>query len=329
MKDHRTLNEILQKVAVALHNSNIDEAISFISIFREKVIEQISHMPKTSYDYLQSITYLTYAAMLYYIALALKQSEKPDNVERLVCWSEAFGINSVIECVLLPLLMADPIKAKEFAEIIKPTESYRENLSQHLRKLVKDIKFDPIEERKKLRQSIKRIIESVNPSSAEIRNLATSLTNRYEAGDFKQARRLYEFVRDEIRYIRDPLLFEDIQPPEITLKRLSGDCDDQAVLLCSLLLAIGFETALIFADTDNDGFSDHVYCAVYIPNAPDVYKPFNIKINGIDMHDWIPLDPTSEDLEFGLISTDNLVITDVFFFTKNKQYFISKLKFDS
>jgi hypothetical protein len=326
MKEYATLNEILQKVAVALRNSNIDEAISFLSIFREKVIEQILHTPKSAYDYLQNITYLAYAIMIHYIALALKESGKSDNVERLVCWSEALGINNVIECVLFPLLTTDPIKAKEFSETVKPIESYRENLGQQIRKLVRDIKFDPTEEKKKLSQSIKKIIESVNPGSMEIRNLATHLTSKYEAGDFKQARRLYEFVRDEIRYIPDPLLFEDIQPPEITLKRLSGDCDDQAVLLCSLLLAIGFETALIFADTDGDGFADHVYCAVHIPNAPEVYKPFNRKINGIDMHDWIPLDSTSEDLEFGLMSVDNLVITDIFFFTKNKQYIISKSK---
>lgn len=326
MEDYVTLKETFQKVAIALRNSRIDEAILFLSNFREKVIEQISHTPKSTYDYLQNITYLTYAAMMYYIALALKESGKLNNVERLVYMSEALGINTVLECILFPLLITDQVKAKKFAETVKPTESYREYLTQQIRKLIEEIKFDTTEERKKLSESIKRVIESVNPGSPEIRNLATSLTSKYEAGDFKQARRLYEFVRDEIRYIRDPLLFEDVQPPEITLKRLSGDCDDKAVLLCSLLLAIGFETALIFADTDNDGFADHVYCAVHIQNAPEVYKPLNGKINGIDMHDWIPLDPTLEDLEFGLISIDNQAITDVFFFTRNKQYLVSKSK---
>jgi hypothetical protein len=329
MKDYANLHEILQKAVVALHNSKIDEAISLLSVFREKIIEQISHMEaKSAYDYLQNIAYLTYVTMLHYLALALKESGKQDSVERLVCLSESFGINNVIECVLFPLLMADPAKAKEFAETVKPIEGYRQNLGQQIRKLVRDIKVDPTEEKKKLNQSIKKIIDSVNPSSMEVRNLAMRLTSKYEAGDFKQARKLYEFVRDEIRYIRDPLLFEDVQPPEVTLKRLSGDCDDQAVLLCSLLLAIGFETALIFADTDDDGYADHVYCAVHIPNAPDVYKPFNRKINGIDLHDWIPLDPTSEDLEFGLMSVDNLAITDVFFFTKDKQYIVGKSKSD-
>lgn len=321
-----TLKDTLQKVAIALCNSRFDEAILTLSTLREKIIEQIPHTPTSAYDYLQSISYLTYIAMMHYTVLALRESGKLDNIEKLIYMSEAFGINTVLECILFPLLMIDQTKAKEFAETIKPTENYRENLARQIRKLVNEIRFDTAEERKKLSESIKKVIETVNPSSPEVRNLAASLASKYEAGDFKQARRLYEFVRDEIRYVHDPLLFEDVQPPEITLKRLSGDCDDKAVLLCSLLLAIGFETALIFADTDNDGFADHVYCAVHIPNAPEVYKPFNEKINGIEMHDWIPLDPTLEDLEFGLISINNQAITDVYFFTKNKQYIISKSK---
>jgi len=331
MENNDELRKIFHNVALELYNSNIDEAISLLSVFRKKIIDRISYLKVNSdiYDYLQNITYLAYTTMLHYFALALKESEKPDDINSLVYLSKADGINNVIEYALFPLLMIDSSKAQDFVNTIKPTENYREALSRKIRKLVKDIKVDPNEEKKKLAQSIRQVIESVNPRSIEIRTLAMNLTSRYEAGDFKQARKLYEFVRDEIRYIRDPLLFEDVQLPEITLKRRSGDCDDQAVLLCSLLLAIGFETALIFADTDSDGVADHVYCAVYMPNAPDVYKSLNKKINGIDLHDWIPLDPTSEDLEFGLISIDNLAITDAFFFTKEKQYFVGKSKSNS
>jgi len=94
-------------------------------------------------------------------------------------------------------------------------------------------------------------------------------------------------------------------------------------LLSSLLLAIGFETALIFADVDGDNVADHVYSAVYIPSAPDIYKPFaSKKFSGKDLHDWIPLDPTSEDLDFGVITLDNLAMKHMFVFSKDDQYFV-------
>jgi hypothetical protein len=68
-----------------------------------------------------------------------------------------------------------------------------------------------------------------------------------------------------------------------------------------------------------------VYSAVHIPNAPELYKPFaNKKIAGKDLHDWIPLDSTSEDLDFGVITFDNLEIKHAFFFTKDGQYFLDE-----
>jgi len=147
MKDYMTLKDTLQKVAIALCNSRFDEAILTLSTLREKIIEQIPHTPTSAYDYLQSISYLTYIAMMHYTVLALRESGKLDNIEKLIYMSEAFGINTVLECILFPLLMIDQTKAKEFAETIKPTENYRENLARQIRKLVNEIRFDTAEER--------------------------------------------------------------------------------------------------------------------------------------------------------------------------------------
>lgn len=61
------------------------------------------------------------------------------------------------------------------------------------------------------------------------------------------------------------------------------------------------------------------------PNAPELYKPFvNKEMAGKDLHDWIPLDPTSEDLNFGVITFDNLEIKHAFFFAKDSQYFVNE-----
>ena len=62
------------------------------------------------------------------------------------------------------------------------------------------------------------------------------------------------------------------------------------------------------ACTDSDGVPDHVYSAVYIPEAPDYTKPFKRQqlADGKNLHDWIPLDPASQDSDFGVIPLQDL-----------------------
>lgn len=50
---------------------------------------------------------------------------------------------------------------------------------------------------------------------------------------------LHQFVRDKIRYVKDPVGIELVQTPEATLDIGQGDCDDKSTLLASLLEATG------------------------------------------------------------------------------------------
>lgn len=322
------LQTLLKDAISKLNEAKIEEALSLFSKARKEVIRQVSSEVMTSemYDLLLNVSVLTYLGMLHYLAIGQKTTKDIDNIAKLTYLSESLGISNVIDGVFLPLLMIDDFKAKQKSlPLLRQHESYREYLSKEVGQLINSIRNHKDREQQQYNESINKIIKAVNPGSQEVRNLALQLGRRFEAGDFKQARKVYEYVRDEIHYMPDPLPFEDIQSPDITLRRLSGDCDDQAILLCSLLLAIGFETALFFADTDGDGTADHVYSAVHIPNAPELYKPFvNKKIAGQNLHDWIPLDPTSEDLDFGVITFDNLEIKHAFFFGKDGQYFVDK-----
>jgi len=322
------LQTLLEDAIFKLHEARIDEAISLFSKARKEVIKQISSKAMTAemYDLLLNVSALTYLGMLHYLAIGQRTTKDTDNIAKLTCLSESLGISNIIDGVFLPLLMVDDSKAREkFLPLLQQCESWRENLSKEVGQLINSIRNCKVREQEQYNDSIKKIINAVNPGSQEVRTLALQLGRRFEARNFKQARKIYEYVRDEIHYMPDPLPFEDIQLPDITLRRLSGDCDDQAILLCSLLLAIGFETALFFADTDGDGMADHVYSAVHIPNAPELYKPFvNKKMAGKDLHDWIPLDPTSEDLDFGVITFDNLEIKHAFFFAKDGQYFVDE-----
>lgn len=53
---------------------------------------------------------------------------------------------------------------------------------------------------------------------------------------------LQAFVRDQIKYLPDVRDVETLQTPDLTLQQGSGDCDDKAILLASLLESIGFPT---------------------------------------------------------------------------------------
>lgn len=57
--------------------------------------------------------------------------------------------------------------------------------------------------------------------------------------------RLFEAVRDQIRYVRDVRGVETIATPMRTLNWQQGDCDDKAVLLATLLESIGHPTRFV------------------------------------------------------------------------------------
>lgn len=70
--------------------------------------------------------------------------------------------------------------------------------------------------------------------------LARSLVSHLPPKDWAgEVEALHRFVRDEIRYVKDVRGVETVAVPEYTLRAGQGDCDDKAVLLASLLEAIG------------------------------------------------------------------------------------------
>lgn len=70
-----------------------------------------------------------------------------------------------------------------------------------------------------------------------------------------QIRRLHEFVRDEIRYLRDPVGVELVQTPVALLSSRQGDCDDKSTLLAALLESIGHPAQFVAVGFGGEGFS--------------------------------------------------------------------------
>jgi transglutaminase-like putative cysteine protease len=107
-----------------------------------------------------------------------------------------------------------------------------------------------------------------------------------------EAEAIFNFVRDNVRYTKDPYGFEYITTPPVLLEdirlyiegkgdRPVGDCDDMAILSLSLLKSIGFQVAIkVVSFTQNKKFG-HVYGLVRIG------------------YDWVPIDCVRPDQSLG------------------------------
>lgn len=122
----------------------------------------------------------------------------------------------------------------------------------------------------------------------EIRNKAVEITTDgfwngkgLQQKDFAgEARRLLEYVRDNIRYVRDIADVETLHDPVTLLKVGAGDCDDKAILLAALLLSIGHDRLRFVAAAFEPGQFSHVWL------QDEVYGK------------WIDLEPT-EPIAYG------------------------------
>ena len=73
---------------------------------------------------------------------------------------------------------------------------------------------------------------------------------------------LFRWVSERVRYTADVVGVETLAYPGFTLRRKSGDCDDQTALLCALLESVGYPTRLVVTGY-HPGQWEHVYCQVY------------------------------------------------------------------
>lgn len=98
----------------------------------------------------------------------------------------------------------------------------------------------------------------------DVRALAVEATAQCPDRDYRcWVESLQEFVKREVRYIGDVHEVETLQTPDVTLEQGVGDCDDQCILLASLLKSIGVPVRFVAIDTSGDGYS-HVLCEVQI-----------------------------------------------------------------
>lgn len=98
--------------------------------------------------------------------------------------------------------------------------------------------------------------EAVRDPRQLVRQRARSLVAHLPPREWLgQITALHEFVRDQIRYLHDPVGVERVATPEVTLEERQGDCDDKATLLAALLESIGHPCRFVALAFNGDGFS--------------------------------------------------------------------------
>lgn len=113
---------------------------------------------------------------------------------------------------------------------------------------------------------MQRLVKQYKTNLA-IREKALSLVRKVPDKDFAaQARVIFAWVRDHIRYVGDVNGVETIQTPDQTLRLGQGDCDDKALLLCALLESIGHKTRFL-AIGRLPGHYEHVLAETRIGKA--------------------------------------------------------------
>jgi transglutaminase-like putative cysteine protease len=119
---------------------------------------------------------------------------------------------------------------------------------------------------------------------AYVRGVALDIvTNLAPNDDLGEVRAVWQYVRDQVRYVRDVASVDTLQTPRATLSVLQGDCDDKAVLLASLLETIGYATRFVVSATVPGRSYNHVYVEAFVPK----------------LGRWIPLESSIAGFPFG------------------------------
>lgn len=114
-----------------------------------------------------------------------------------------------------------------------------------------------------LNKSMKDLIFACDYDNSTVRNNAVALVS-LSPGQFNlgQICDIFDFCYQNWSYVNDPLSSDYFAKASETLKNgLNGDCDDFAILICSMILSIGGEARISFAYNDNDG---HAFTEVNI-----------------------------------------------------------------
>lgn len=115
------------------------------------------------------------------------------------------------------------------------------------------------------------IIKAILKTIPEVRQQTARFSRRFSP-DRAGMQALWKWVRDNIRYIEDPLGVQWIREPARLWKDREGDCKSFTVFIVSVLENIGLDYTIRFTNTMKPGGRrvNHVYPVAMLPGGRDV-----------------------------------------------------------
>jgi hypothetical protein len=110
----------------------------------------------------------------------------------------------------------------------------------------------------------KPYIEKIVVDDDELKELANAIVEDYSDKE-GEVNAIYRYIVEDFTYIADPEYTESIQSPFETLEIKAGDCEDLAILACSLLENAGIKTYLVLTE-------DHAYALVAGINSDNLWE---------------------------------------------------------
>lgn len=100
------------------------------------------------------------------------------------------------------------------------------------------------------------------------------------------------WVRDAVRYTSDVFDVETLKTPLETLRSISGDCDDKALLAGTILQSIGFAVRYVAVGYEAPDRFEHVYAEVKLGRPPNE-KWIAVETTEPVSLGWAPPDPVA------------------------------------
>lgn len=92
---------------------------------------------------------------------------------------------------------------------------------------------------------------------------------------------IFDWVKSNVRYTHDPHKLELFQKPTRAIELKLGDCDDQAIVIGSMIQSIGYPLRLRIIGVSSKQ-PEHIYCMAGLPPTE----------NDEDIQAWVAMDAT-------------------------------------
>ena len=130
-----------------------------------------------------------------------------------------------------------------------------------------------------------------DPNDPAIKQVATRIasTSCVSGSKVCDAKAIYYFVRDNIKYVEDPVGKEYVEPAREVLSNKGGDCESGTLLMAALMEADGIDSQIAI-------IPNHAFLRIKLDEAANHYKKDG----------WIYLDWTCKDCLFGEVPDSDM-----------------------